>query len=131
MYFWCCTTGPISILLQCRYLFPALNAWAVLRRYTRPHAWLPPWFLRMDAWMTSQLKVALIRKVYVGNWCAWLFSDMLSMGVCTTRHCQTSGQLVQKLNVCTVPLQISPTVPGRGIWDFEFGIVVFRLFFWL
>ena len=31
-----------------------------------------------------------------------LFSDMLSMGVCTTRHWQTSGRLVQELNVCTV-----------------------------
>ena len=31
-----------------------------------------------------------------------LFFDMLSMGVCTTKHCQTSGRLVQKLNVCTV-----------------------------
>ena len=31
-----------------------------------------------------------------------LFFDMLSMGVCTTRHWQTSGRLVQELNVCTV-----------------------------
>ena len=31
-----------------------------------------------------------------------LFVDMLSMGVCTTRHCQTSGRLSQELNVCTV-----------------------------
>ena len=26
----------------------------------------------------------------------------LSMGVCTTRHSQTSGRLVQELNVCAV-----------------------------
>ena len=32
------------------------------------------------------------------------FVDMLSMGVCTTRHWQTSGRLVQDLNVCTVLL---------------------------
>ena len=30
-----------------------------------------------------------------------LLSDMLSMGVCTTRHWQASGRLVQELNVCT------------------------------
>ena len=28
---------------------------------------------------------------------------MLSMGVCTTRHWQTSGGLVMELTVCTVP----------------------------
>ena len=32
---------------------------------------------------------------------AYLFG-MLSMGVCTTRHWQTSGRLVQELNVWTV-----------------------------
>ena len=31
-----------------------------------------------------------------------LYSNMLSLGVCTTRHWQTSGRLVQELNVCTV-----------------------------
>ena len=30
------------------------------------------------------------------------FSDMLPIGVCTTRHLETSGRLVQELNVCTV-----------------------------
>ena len=30
------------------------------------------------------------------------FFDMLSMGVCTTSHWQTSGRLVQELNVSTV-----------------------------
>ena len=29
------------------------------------------------------------------------FFDMLSLGVCTTRHWQTSDRLVQELNVCT------------------------------
>ena len=28
--------------------------------------------------------------------------DMLSMGVCTTRHWQMSSQLMQELNACTV-----------------------------
>ena len=31
-----------------------------------------------------------------------LFVILLSMGVCTTGHWQTSGRLVQELNVCTV-----------------------------
>ena len=31
-----------------------------------------------------------------------LFFHMLSMGVRTTRHWQTSGRLVQELHVCTV-----------------------------
>ena len=31
-----------------------------------------------------------------------LFFDMLSTGVCTTGHRQTSGCLVQELDVCTV-----------------------------
>ena len=31
-----------------------------------------------------------------------LFLDMLSMGVYTTRHWQTSGRLVQELNIFTV-----------------------------
>ena len=30
------------------------------------------------------------------------FCDILSMGVCTTRHWKTSGRLVQELNACTV-----------------------------
>ena len=56
----------------------------------------------MDACMTSQLNLALIRKlrtwiIYVRG---FFLSDMLSMG--TARHWQTFGQLVQELNVCTV-----------------------------
>ena len=35
--------------------------------------------------------------------------DVLSMGVCTTRHSLTSGRLVQEFNVCTV----HPSVQGR------------------
>ena len=31
-----------------------------------------------------------------------LFFDVLSMGFYTTRHWQTSGRLVQELDVCTV-----------------------------
>ena len=31
-----------------------------------------------------------------------LFLVILSIGVCTTRYWQTSGQLVQEVNICTV-----------------------------
>ena len=50
--------------------------------------------------MIGQLNVALIRKQ------RGLFFDMLSMGVCTTRHWQTSSRLVQELNVCTVHISV-------------------------
>ena len=68
------------------------------RHNTRQHAQFPPSFLDMDACTTSQLNVVLVRKLL----CAWPFFDTLSIGVCTTRHWQMSGQLVQELNVCTV-----------------------------
>ena len=35
---------------------------------TRPYARLPPSFLSMDAWITSQLNVALIRKLLGYAW---------------------------------------------------------------
>ena len=37
---------------------------------------------------------------------------MLSMGVCTTRQWQTSGRLVQELNVCTVPYDLYSQIQG-------------------
>ena len=69
---------------------------------TQPHARLPTSFLGMEAWMTSQLNVELIRKPRGVLMCLAYFFDMLSMGVCKTRHWQTSGRLVQELNTCTV-----------------------------
>ena len=35
-----------------------------------------------------------------------LFFDLLPMGLCTTRHWQSSGRLVQELNICTVDVKI-------------------------
>ena len=63
---------------------------------TQPNGRMLFRFLDMDTWMTSQMNVALIRKI-LGS-----FFDMLSMGACRTRHWQASGRLVQELNVCTV-----------------------------
>ena len=37
-----------------------------------------------------------------GHWWSYLIVDILAMGVCTARHCQTCGRVVQELNVCTV-----------------------------
>ena len=55
------------------------------------------------AWMTSELNVALISKLCWPLMClVYFFWHDLSMGVCTTRHCQTCGQLVQELNACTI-----------------------------
>ena len=56
----------------------------------------------MDTGMTLQLTVALICELSVSLLCLAYFFDMLYIVVCTTRHRQTSGQLVQELDVCTV-----------------------------
>ena len=47
---------------------------------TRPHARLPPSFIGMGAWMTSQLIVALIPKLRESLMCLACFFDMLFMG---------------------------------------------------
>ena len=52
--------------------------------------------------MTSQLNVDLIRKLRGSLMCLAYFVDMLSVGVCSTKHWQTADRLVQELNVCTV-----------------------------
>ena len=49
-----------------------------------------------------QLKVALNRKLRGPSMCFSYVCDIISMGVSTTRHGQTSGRLVQELNVRTV-----------------------------
>ena len=49
---------------------------------------------------------------------AYLFY-MLSMDVCTTKHWQMSGRLVQELNVCTVP---SPMILCDQLVDSVLGV---------
>ena len=56
----------------------------------------------MDACMTSELDLALIRKLFGSLMCLAYCFDKLSMGVRTTRRRKTSGRLVQELDVCTV-----------------------------
>ena len=51
---------------------------------------------------TLQLNVALIRKLRGSLLCLVYFVDFLYIGVCKTMHWETSGRLVQELNICTV-----------------------------
>ena len=70
--------------------------------HTRPRNWLPPSFLSIKSWMIPQLNLASIHKQRGSFICLSYFLDMLSMRVVTTRYCQTSGRLVQELDICTV-----------------------------
>ena len=54
----CICESPRVTWVQCRHLIPALNAWASGHN-TRPHDRLPPSYLVMNGWMTSQLNIAL------------------------------------------------------------------------
>ena len=86
--------------VQCRHLIHALNTWAARAKYTTtcPIATRFPGHGCMNGLL---LNVTLIRKLRGSLMCLSYFIDMLSMGVCTTRQCQTSGRLVHGLNVCT------------------------------
>ena len=73
-----------------------------------------PFFWILMPLMTSQLNVALIHKLRGSlMYLAYLFG-MISTGFGTTRHCQTSGRLVQELNGCTVCLKIFKGCNGSG-----------------
>ena len=94
-------TFGLSMLLQCQHLIPALNAWAALVHYTTacPIATQFPWRGCMGD---------LTIEPSLGKQATWVIAvldlsfDNLNVGVCTTRHCETSGGLVQKLSVNTV-----------------------------
>ena len=98
--------NSVGRALQCRHSIPALNAW----HNTRPHTRLPPSFLGMDAIigpLPQKRNIALIRKLIGSLMCLAPFFDLLCMGVCTARHWQTSGRLVQELNACTVATEVN------------------------
>ena len=87
--------------LQCRHLIPARNAWADQTYYmtARPiatqfagHGCLHD--------LTTERSFD-IQATWVIN-VLDLFFDILSMGVCTARHWQTSSRQVQKLSACTL-----------------------------
>ena len=52
-------------------------------------------------WMTSQMNVALVLKLRGPLMCLSFFWLVIHCSF-TTRHLQTSGRLMQELNVCTV-----------------------------
>ena len=74
-----------------------------LGHYTRPHARLPPIFLSMDELTTERNFNSQARWVID---VFGLFFEMLSIGDLTTMHWQTSGRLVQELDVGTVGLNV-------------------------
>ena len=41
-----------------------------------------------------------------------LYFEIVSTGDCTTRHWQTTGRVVQELNVCTVLMNYNQVLPG-------------------
>ena len=59
-------------------------------------------FLGIDVWITAITERSFDSQATCVIDGFGLFSWYLGMGVYTTRHWQTSGRLVQKLNVCTV-----------------------------
>ena len=82
-----------GIDIQCRHLIPALNASAActaacpIATQFSGHGWAH--------------NCTLICKT-LGHWCVWvILFDKWTRGVFITRHWQTSGRLVQELNVCT------------------------------
>ena len=91
---WIIELGIENSHLQCRHLIPALNAWADRAQYTtaNPIAKQFPGYGCMDDLTTESSFYSQATWVVM---CLVYFFDMLSLGVCTTRHWQTSGQLVQ------------------------------------
>ena len=90
--------------IQSRHFIPALNAWAAQAKYTtiRPIATRFSGHGCMDDHTTE-------RSFY--SQATWVFDvrGMLSKRICTIRHWQTSGRLVQELNVCTVGTSLKCT----------------------
>ena len=68
--------------------------------FRQPHARLSPfpWYSCMCEVTTER---TLICKLCWSLMCLDYFFDISNMGVCTTSHRQTSGQLVQEIHVCT------------------------------
>ena len=75
---------------------------------TRPPARLPPFSKGMDDLTTGRSFDSQATCTQVIDMIGSFF-EMLSMGVCTTRHWQTSSRLVQELNVCTVAVHACAT----------------------
>ena len=70
--------NPITVV-QCRHLIPALNTWAAGRN-TRPHGRLPPSYLVMNGWMSSQLKAALFYRLHGSSMSVAFFYQYVTHG---------------------------------------------------
>ena len=105
-------------LIQCQHLIPALNAWAARAEYTTAHpiaTQFPGHGCMYD--LTTERSFDS-QAMWVINVFDFLF-DMIYMGVCTTRHWQMSGRLVQELNVCTLGTCISLTVNTSSCFNHQ------------
>ena len=69
---------------------------------TRPHAQSPqfPGHGSMDDLTTERSFDS--QGTWISDGLVLIFDDMIYNGVCSTSHWQTSGRLMQELNVCTV-----------------------------
>ena len=95
----------VFLELQCRHLIPALNGWAARAKYMTTCS-VATHFPGHGCMNDLQLHVTLIHKLRGSLMCLSHCIDVLSIGVCTTRQRQTSGQLVQELNACTARIMI-------------------------
>ena len=91
----------ILLKIQCRHIIPSLNVWAARVKHTTrgPITTNFPGLGCMYD-LTTEHSFDLQATMVIGV--LGLISGMTSMGVCTTRHWQTTGRLVQGLNICTV-----------------------------
>ena len=107
--------------VQCRHLIPALNALAARAKYTTARLVATPFprHVCMDDLTTKRTFDSQAMQVILFE---LFFVDMLSMGVCKTRHWQTSVRLVQELNVCTVVWWIIATTMGPGGPNWEVAL---------
>ena len=80
-----------TLPVQCTHLIPALNVWAVRAYYTTAGP--------ID---TKLHEHGCMDYLQIKRRCAWIIFWHVIHGFCSTRHWQTSGRLVQELNVCTV-----------------------------
>ena len=103
--------------LQCRHLIPALNAWPARAWYTTTCSIATQF--SGHGWTLYNQSYFDVQATWVIDVFDWLF-DIIDMCVCTTRHWQTSGRLVQELNVCTVYYYRYGVRVNVGLPDLDF-----------
>ena len=99
----------MGVYVQCRHLIPTLNVWEAWVYCTTacPIAIKFPGHGCMDD-LTNERSFDLQAMWSIAL--LGLFLYLLAMGVCTTRHWQTSGRLVQESNVSTVCMYVCMSV---------------------